>query len=183
MVSRVQTDVDHVANHIFGKEVVADLGRPQTPRKTADGSVEASRPVWDNTLGSEHTLVASGRGHVASHASAPVAESVGLLSTQTESFPRGKSMELSSPRINEGAQVCAYVDIFNQRKQLMLLGLFPPDLYRVGESFEEKHLRYTPTSSTASDLRRRVVPGTCDIALLYCTRSVPGIGKCSATTS
>lgn len=134
----------HLAGDTLRKEAIVDLGRPQTPRKTVDSCMEVG--LSPSTSGVRNEAISSalfsGDGQLGQQAGAPVAGSIGLLSSGGGAASMGQAVELSSVVINMNGQVCAKVNLADVRRQLMTMGLFPPDLYGVGESFEEMRLRY-----------------------------------------
>lgn len=86
-------------------------------------------------FGGDHELV--------QHANTQSADSVSLLSSTKDSSNLVRQVvELSSVVITIDGQARAKVNLDDVRKHLMIMGLFPPDLYGVGESFEETRLRY-----------------------------------------
>lgn len=131
----LQRDVLHMAGHMFSKEPVTDLGRPQTPRKEGNGLIE---------IGGNGSVAAAsifgGDGQGSQDTNAPMADSA-LSSIDGPTSVR-QAFALDSVMINIGGQVAANVKLTDVRKQLMVMGLFPPDLYGVGESFEEMRWRY-----------------------------------------
>lgn len=135
----LQTDVLQLAGRFMDidKETVVDLGLPQTPRKEGDGHLNSTLfPI--NAL----ALANSGVRQPVQRASAPMADGACLLpSTGTKSSMR-QAVELSSVMITMDDQVREKVDLADARKQLMIMGLFPEQLYGAGESFEEMRLRY-----------------------------------------
>lgn len=139
----LQADVRHMTSHVFRKEAVTDLGRPQTPRKEGNGLVGVEPTPNMSTLGYGSDAAApifDGGGQRSQKTNAPMADSV--LSSIGASTSVSQAFALNSVLINVGGQVAAKVKLTDVRKQLMTMGLFPPDLYGVGESFEEMRWRY-----------------------------------------
>lgn len=139
----LQTDMRHLAGDMLRKEAIVDLGRPQTPRKTMDSYMEVGQSPNTSGLGIRATssALSGGGGQLGQQGGASVADSVGSSSSRGGGASMGQAIELSSVVINMNGQVCAKVNLADVRKQLMTMGLFPPDLYGVGESFEEIRLR------------------------------------------
>ncbi len=138
------------AGQVWGKEAITDLGQPQTPRKEGrgTGAMEIEPPqtiltLWNSKAAA--TPVLSGDDQDPQKNIAPQADSV--LSSIGASASRRRPFSPNSVMINVGGQVTANVTLADVRKQLMTMGLFPPDLYGVGESFEEMHQRYVPPVS------------------------------------
>lgn len=130
-----------MAGHVFSKEPVTDLGRPQTPRKEANGLLEVKPTTPNMGNGSvEADPIFGGHGLHSQNTNAPMADSV--LSSVDESTSVRQAFALNSVMINVGGQMVENVKLTDVRKQLMTMGLFPPVLYGVGESFEEMRLRY-----------------------------------------
>lgn len=141
----LQADVRHFSSHFMGNEAILDLGRPQTPRKDGDGNLEVALSQNIPTLGDGSVTVATvsgGDNQGAQQAGAPVADSVGLLSSRRELPSVRQATELSSVIITMEGQISAKMNLADVRKQLMMMGLFPAELYGVGESFEETLFRY-----------------------------------------
>lgn len=139
----LQRDVLHMAGHMFSKEPITDLGRPQTPRKEGNGFIEIGTTPNLSNLGNGTVAAASifgGDGQGSQNTSAPMAGSA-LSSIDGPTSVR-QAFALNSVVINIDGQMAASVKLTDVRKQLMMMGLFPPDLYGVGESFEEMRWRY-----------------------------------------
>lgn len=133
----------HAAGQILGKEAITDLGRPSTPRKEGreNGTEEAGSTQKLSTLGNGVAdLVFSVGGQVSQISNAPMADSA-LSSTGGSACAR-HGFGPNSVMINVRGQMAAKVELTDVRKQLMTMGLFPPDLYGVGESLEEMRRRY-----------------------------------------
>lgn len=81
---------------------------------------------------------------------APIADSV--LSSISKSSSSREGLPMSSILINMGGHMKAKVKLADVRKQLMTMGLFPPDLYGIGESFHEMRQRYQPTRLRLLDI-------------------------------
>lgn len=143
----------HAAGQVWGKETITDLGRPSTPRKEGrgNGAEETDSTQKLSTLGNGSVvadLVFSGSGQVSQTSNAPIADSA-------LSSIGGQGLGPNSVMINVRGEIAAKVQLTDVRKQLMTMGLFPPDLYGVGESFEEMRQRYASyVSPGISKLRR-----------------------------
>lgn len=128
----METNVRNFAGHIMESEPVVDLGQPQTPRKTVDGS-GGTRLLLRESIGENRAdgLMAPRCGD-------------GLLTMQRrmELAASGQAVEFDSKTIAIDGRMWETMDVLADiRKQLMVMGLFPPELYRVGENFEETRLR------------------------------------------
>jgi len=137
------------AGQVWGKEAVTDLGQPQTPRKEGrgTGAMETGPPqtiltLWNSNVASP---ILRGDDQDPQRSNAPQADSV--LSSIGASASMRRPFSPNSVMINVGGEVTANVTLTDVRKQLMTMGLFPPDLYGVGESFEETRRRYVPPAS------------------------------------
>lgn len=137
------------AGQVWGKEAVTDLGQPQTPRKEGRGTdaMETKPPqtiltLWNSKATATPVLSGDDDDDDPQKSNAPQADSV--LSSIGASASIRRPFSPNSVMINVRGQVTASVTLADVRKQLMTMGLFPPDLYGVGESFEEMHQRYVP---------------------------------------
>eukprot|EP00752_Nemacystus_decipiens_P011884 g10537.t2 len=140
----LSADVRHAAGQVWVKEVITDLGRPSTPRKEGkkNGAEEAesTQKLSTHANGSVVAdLVFSGGGQALQTSNAPIADSA--LSSIGGPASTRQGIGSNSVMINVRGEMAANVDLTDVRKQLMTMGLFPPDLYGVGESFEEKRQR------------------------------------------
>lgn len=140
----LQADMRNAAGQVWAKEAITDLGRPSTPRKERRGNgAEETKPTQLSTLGNGSVvadLVFSGGGHISQTSNAPMADSA--LSSTGGSASTRLGFGPNSVMINVRGEMAAKVELTDVRKQLMTMGLFPPDLYGVGESFEEMRQRY-----------------------------------------
>lgn len=140
-----QEDLRHAAGQVWAKEAITDLGQPSTPRKEGrEDGAEETEPIQQlSTLGNRSVvadLVFSEGRRVSSTSNAPMADSAlssigGAASTRQDFGP-------NSVVINVHGEMAAKLELTDVRKQLMKMGLFPPEFYRVGESFEEMRQRY-----------------------------------------
>lgn len=126
------------AGQVWGKENVTYPGQPQTPRKEGRGAgaMETEPPqtfvaLWNNQAVTDQ---------VEQKNNAPLADSV--LSSVGGSAAISRPFSPNSVVINVGGQMAANMTLTDVRKQLMTMGLFPPDLYGVGESFGDTRQRY-----------------------------------------
>ena len=135
----------HAAGQVWAKEAIADLGRPSTPRKGGRGNGAAGTESTQKlaTLGNGSVvadLAFNGGGQVSQTSNAPLADSA--LSSLGEPASTIQGFGQNSFIINVRGGMPAKVELTDLRKQLMTMGLFPPGLYGVGESFEEIRQRY-----------------------------------------
>lgn len=139
----LQADMRHAVGQVWGTCIIADLGRPETPRKAPkiNGATQVAAPnLYTPGQGSVAVDNFFSAGDQVSHKiNAPMADSA-LSSTGSASF--GPAIRLDLDTTNEGGQKTAQVRLTDVRKQLMTMGLFPPGLYGIGESFEEMRQRY-----------------------------------------
>lgn len=128
----MEADVRNLAGHILGSDPVVDLGQPQTPRKFVDDA-GATRLSLGESVGRNRT-----DSFMAPHSGS------GILTTQRrkESAASEQAAEYSSMTVAVDRRLWENVDVLADiRKQLMVMGLFPSELYRVGEKIEETPLR------------------------------------------
>lgn len=133
----------HIAGHAFSKELITDLGHPKTPRKEGNGSIEVEPTPSMSTLRNGSVTAAinfGGDGQRSQSTNAPMADSG--LSSIDGSISVRQAFALNSVMINVNGEMAASVKLTDVRKHLMTMGLFPPELYRVGETFEEMRWRY-----------------------------------------
>lgn len=145
----------HAAGQVWGKEAISDLGRPSTPRKEGrgHGEGETESTQKQSTFGNRSVvadIVFSGGGQVSKTSNAPMADSA--LSSIGGSASTRQGFRPSAVMINVRGQMAAKVELTDVRKQLMKMGLFPPDLYGVGESFEEMRQRYVSVGTSKQRL-------------------------------
>lgn len=161
----LQTDVLHLAGRFMDteKEAVVDLGLPRTPRKEGDGHLQ--RTLLPNTT---VALATSGVCQSAQRASAPVADGVCLSPSTGLTSSMRQAVELSSVMVTMDGKTTAKVDLADARKQLMIMGLFPAQLYGAGESFEEMRLRYLVVGQ-----RRACIDIQITSIVIYHARLVP----------
>lgn len=156
----------HAAGQVWAKEAITDLGRPSTPRKEArgNGAEETESAQKSSTIGNGSAvanLVFSGGGQVSQTSNAPMADSA--LSSIGEPASARQGFGPNSVMINLRGEMAATVELTDVRRQLMTMGLFPPNFYRVGETFEEMRRRYVPLSISS---QRRLTFG----ALVWMTK-------------
>ncbi|CAM9977150.1 unnamed protein product [Scytosiphon promiscuus] len=133
----ISASIRQNTGRVWASDDITDFGRPITPRKEGtDGvKVESSSKVSDTGMGPVVTPVSKGEDQLSPKASAPMADSV--LSSVSKPASLGEWLPTSSILINAGGDMTAKVKLTDVRKQLMTMGLFPPDLYGIGESFHE----------------------------------------------
>lgn len=140
----LQIDVRDFASRFTRDEILIDSGRPKTPRKGGILTFEVVPPGGIEIFRdrSVAAIVPGGGPDLTQIAQAPIADSVGFLSAGDDMLSAEQAIELSSVMIKVDRKTRPSVRLTDFRKQLMVMGLFPPPLYEVGESFEEIHLRY-----------------------------------------
>lgn len=127
---------------------IVDLGQSKNPRREGDSNleVEVSRSIStsrkESTAPPHISKGDSQGGQPAQNASAPVAESAWLLSSRGGASSR-QAVDLNSVTIAMSGQSSDKVKLTDVRQQLMIMGLFPLDLYGIGETLEEIRLRYS----------------------------------------
>lgn len=141
--SRAQADVRSLTGRLLGKEDAVNLGRPQTPRKRELSQLKVDPSPITSILGNRS--LACGRDEQLSRqAGTPLDDGIILSLSRSGSAGVRQEVELDSVVISMDGETSAKVNLADARKQLMMMGLFPRVLYEIGESFEEKRLRYVP---------------------------------------
>ncbi|CBJ26303.1 Hypothetical leucine rich repeat protein [Ectocarpus siliculosus] len=159
----LMADMRGMAGQLWGNGAnsVPDLGRPQTPRKEGkegSGAVDVESAAKMSILGNgsvNDPFVFSGGGQLPQKTNAPLADSA--LSSVGGSPSVRQGFELDSVIVRVDGQM-AKIKLTDVRKQLMTVGLFPPELYGVGETFEEMRLRekLADADPAVEDLARRL---------------------------
>lgn len=142
-----QADMRDMAGQLWGNggNGLPDLGRPQTPRKEGkegSGAVDSESTANMSILGNgsvKDPFVFNGGGQLPQKTNAPMADSA--LSSVGGPPSVRQGFELDSVIVRVDGQK-AKIKLTDVRKQLMTVGLFPPEFYAVGETFEEMRLRY-----------------------------------------
>ncbi|CAN0309460.1 unnamed protein product, partial [Ectocarpus sp. 12 AP-2014] len=159
----LMADMRGMASQLWGNGAnsITDLGRPQTPRKEGkegSGAVDVESAAKMSILGNgsvNDSFVFSGGGQLPQKTNAPMADSA--LSSVGGSPSVRQGFELDSIIVRVDGQM-AKIKLTDVRKQLMTVGLFPPELYGVGETFEEMRLRekLADADPAVEDLARRL---------------------------
>ncbi|CAM9112229.1 unnamed protein product, partial [Choristocarpus tenellus] len=96
---------------------------------------------------------------------APIAGDIGLLSSRVEPMPMALSRAFHASSLGSGGidfSLCSglsrKLNLADIRKRFMTIGLFPPELYYVGESFEESHhrLQMAQSDPPEEELKARI---------------------------
>lgn len=141
----LQASIRQKAGRVWGSKDITDLGRPKTPRKEGADGIEFESSTKMSNFGTRLVVTPAfdGEDQLSPRANAPMADSVLSSISKSSSLREGPLM--SSILINMDGDMTAKVKLADVRKQLMTMGLFPPDLYGIGESFHEMRQRYLPT--------------------------------------
>lgn len=148
-MSWIKMDMGTLVGQPFGQQIAGSIGQRWTRRNNSPPNADRS---WYGNIATEENGVASPKDVSA-------AKSIGELSWKT-----GKCsiVEPHMTYIKVEGEDGTSVHLSDFRKQLMTVGLFPPELYQIGESFEEirtryaKIKRYCPQISRFS--KRRLFP-------------------------
>ncbi|CAM9104826.1 unnamed protein product [Discosporangium mesarthrocarpum] len=159
----LKVDLSKLKNIFMGNEPVVNLGNPGTPRKRKEARMPTTEQETGKHFGKTTTglVTASERTY---EVGAPMAGGLGPLSmaSSISTSGGGQVVDLESVGVGiegqRGLHPGTHISLSDIRKEFMMLGLFPAEIYYVGESVEEMNCRVKLADSDPpkDELKQRI---------------------------